>query len=96
MSHYIVAQLDILDPEGYKKYEAGFMAVFEQYEGKLLAVDEDHRLLEGSWPYTRTVIIEFPSEEASLNWYQSDAYQALAQHRFAASNANISIIKGLS
>jgi len=95
LTHYIVAQIDIVDRETYAKYEAGFMEIFVKYDGTMLAVDEDPKLLEGSWPYTRTVLISFPSQEQAMDWYQSDEYQALAQHRFASSSANISVIKGL-
>ncbi|MFT5561998.1 MAG: hypothetical protein ACJA0W_002983 [Candidatus Azotimanducaceae bacterium] len=95
MTHYMIAQIDIVDRESYAKYEAGFMEIFARYDGTMLAVDEDPKLLEGGWPYTRTVLIAFPSEVQALDWYQSDEYQALAQHRFASSGANISLIKGL-
>ena len=95
MAHYIIAQINIDDRETYANYEEGFMEIFAKYDGSLLAVDEDPRLLEGSWPYTRTVLISFPGEAQALDWYQSDEYQALARYRFASSSANISIIKGL-
>lgn len=95
MSHYLIAQIDILDREGYSAYEAGFFEVFAKFSGKLLSVDEEPHLLEGSWTYTRTVLVEFPDKEAALAWYQSDEYQTLAKHRFASSTANIAMIKGL-
>lgn len=95
MTHYLIAQIDIVDRETYAKYEAGFMEIFAKYNGTMLAVDEAPKLLEGSWPYTRTVLISFPSESQALDWYQSDEYQALAQHRFASSSANVVTIKGL-
>ena len=95
MSHYNIARIDIIDREAYSKYEAGFMEIFSQYEGKLLAVDEAPKVLEGEWPVTRTVLVEFPSEESAMTWYQSEAYQALAQHRFASSDGNIALLKGL-
>ena len=83
VSHYLVAQIEIADREQYSDYEAGFVEVFLKYKGKMLAVDEQPDLLEGSWPFTRTVLIEFPSSEAALDWYRSDEYQDLAKHRFA-------------
>ena len=95
MTHYLIAQINILDRETYTKYEAGFMQVFAKYDGSLLAVDEESKRLEGSWPYTRTVLISFPTAAQALAWYQSDDYQALAQHRFASSTANVCLIKGL-
>ncbi|MEO2177281.1 MAG: DUF1330 domain-containing protein [bacterium] len=95
MSHYLVAQIDIVDRDEYSKYEAGFLDIFSKYEGKMLAVDEQPNLLEGNWPFTRTVLVEFPSSEAALDWYQSDEYQNLAKHRFASSSANIVMLKSL-
>ena len=95
MSHYLIATIDILDREEYARYEEGFVEVFSKYNGKILAVDENVKLLEGSWPATRTVLIEFPSEPEAMDWYASSEYQELAKHRFAASNGNVTLIQGL-
>ena len=95
MAHYLVAQIDIKDREKYAEYEAGFIDIFASYKGKLLSVDENVSLLEGKWPATRTVLIEFPSKEEALAWYESEEYQSLAKHRFASSTSDIVIISGL-
>ena len=94
-THYLIARIDINDREGYSKYQAGFMEIFSQYDGKMLSVDEAPKLIEGEWPISRTVLIEFPSKESAMAWYESEAYQALAQHRFASSDGNIVLLKGL-
>jgi len=95
MTHYLIARIDIHGREEYSKYQAGFMEIFSQYDGKMLSVDEAPKLIEGEWPVSRTVLIEFPSKESAMAWYESEAYQALAQHRFASSNGNIVLLKGL-
>ena len=95
MSYYLIATIDIVDREEYAIYEEGFMDIFSKYNGKLLSVDENVKLLEGSWPATRTVLIEFPSELDAMDWYTSTEYQELAKHRFAASEGNITLIQGL-
>ena len=95
MAHYVIAQIDIKDRKKYAAYEAGFMDVFTSYKGKLLSVDENASLLEGQWPATRTVLIEFPSKEEALAWYESEEYQSLAKHRLAASTSDIAVISGL-
>jgi len=95
LSVYLIANLQIEDREQYAAYEAGFMAIFEQYQGRLLAVDEAQQVLEGEWPYTRTVLIAFPDEAAARAWYDSPAYQALAEHRRAASVGHLAMVKGL-
>ena len=94
MTYYLIARIDIDNREEYSKYEAGFMEIFSQYDGKMLSVDEAPKLIEGQWPVSRTVLIEFPSEDSAMAWYHSEAYQTLAQHRFDSSDGNIVLLKG--
>lgn len=96
MSVYLVGKITIRDRSGYSVYEAGFMQVFEKYRGRLLAVDEEPETLEGAWNCTRTVLIEFPTREDALAWVSSDEYRALARHRWAASTADIAMIKSFA
>ncbi|MDP6376273.1 MAG: DUF1330 domain-containing protein [Pseudomonadales bacterium] len=95
MAVYFVVQIDIEDRGRYGQYEAGFMEIFGHHGGKVLSVDEDPILLEGTWPHTRTVLLEFPDAHAARTWYDSPAYQQLARHRFAASTSNAVMIQGL-
>ncbi|MDH5737654.1 MAG: DUF1330 domain-containing protein [Gammaproteobacteria bacterium] len=95
MSVYVIAQIQIHDRDKYSEYEAGFMEIFASYNGKLLSVEESPQVLEGDWSFTRTVLLQFPTGEEAGAWYYSDEYQALAQHRFAASGANIALINAL-
>jgi uncharacterized protein (DUF1330 family) len=94
VSSYFLAQINIKDPVEYNRYLEGFDRVFEKYNGKVLAVDENVKVLEGQWPFGRTVLIQFPSEMELLNWYNSPEYQQLAKHRQNASSANIALIQG--
>lgn len=95
MPAYVVATVSIHDRESYKHYEAGFMDTFTPYGGRVVSVDEEVEVLEGEWPATRTVILEFESVATAKAWHGSAAYQKVAQHRFAASSANLVIVRGL-
>ena len=95
MSVYLIAQLNIHDRVTYAKYGSAFMDIFTRYSGKLLSVEEAPLVIEGEWGYTRTVLLEFPSQEQARAWYESEDYQAIAQHRRAASAANLVLIRGL-
>jgi uncharacterized protein (DUF1330 family) len=96
MSVYLIAQIAIHDHEEYRKYIEGFRDIFAKYEGKMLVIDDQVTILEGEWPYNRTVLIHFPGEEEARRWYESPEYQGLAKHRFASSKANIIMAKGRS
>ena len=95
MAVYIVAQISIHDRAEYQQYEAGFFEVFARYTGELLAVSENPTVVEGEWPYTRTVLLRFPSAEEARRWYDSPEYQRIAQHRFRASKANAVLVEAL-
>ena len=96
LSVYLIAKINIFDRETYAKYEQGFMPIFEKYEGRMLSVDENPTVLEGSWPSTRTVISQFKDREAAMAWYNSDEYQELMQNRLKASEGDIIITQDLS
>lgn len=95
MAVYIIAQLSIHDRTEYERYQAGFLEIFARYTGELLVVSENPVVVEGEWPYTRTVLLRFPSAEDARRWYESPEYQALAQHRFRAATANVIIAEAL-
>ena len=61
MSSYFVALINIDDQTRYEQYLAGFDEVFEQYNGRVVSVDDSPRVLEGEWPAARTVLIRFPT-----------------------------------
>jgi uncharacterized protein (DUF1330 family) len=94
MAAYMIAQISIHDRVEFEKYLAGFMEAFTPYDGRILAAKDSVEVVEGNWPYSRTVILEFPSIEQARNWYHSSAYQAVAQHRFKASTENSVFVEG--
>ncbi len=93
MTVYLVAHIRIHDRTRYAQYEAGFGEVFAQFRGTILGVDDDTNHLEGENPTDRSVIISFPSEEDALAWYNSDAYQTIAVHRFESSDAELTLVR---
>ena len=94
MSNYFIAYIKIHHPEEYERYLEGFDEVFEKYKGEVIVVDDRPTVLEGEWPYTRAIVIRFPSEEELLRWYESPEYRSIAKHRSEASEADIIVAKG--
>ena len=95
MTVYAIATLNIHDRERYAAYEGGFMDILSKHDGSILAVDESPATIEGTWDFTRTVLISFPDRAAFDAWYESDAYQEILTHRLAASNGNVVLLDGL-
>ena len=64
-----------------------------QYGGKVLVADREVKDVEGS-PKQVIVIIEFESEEAAQQWYNSPEYTAVKGLRTSATEGWLAIAKG--
>jgi uncharacterized protein (DUF1330 family) len=92
---FVVVQIAINDRDEYRQYEtAGHQEIFDRFSGKVVGIDEDVDIVEGSWPFTRTVIIEFPSKELARAWYDSDDYQAVVGLRHRSTTSNLVMVSG--
>ncbi len=94
MSLYFVVQLAITDEGQYKKYLEECDRIFEKYDGKYLAVDENYIVIEGSPKYKRIVIISFENEKDFNDWYYSDSYQSILKYRLAGSQSEAVLVHG--
>ena len=94
MPAYVIGQVTVHDSAEYEKYLAGFMDAFAPFDGRVLVAANDVDVHEGTWPRTRTLVLEFPSMEHAQGWYKSPAYQSIAQHRFKAATSNIILAHG--
>lgn len=94
MTAYVMVQLQITDPDGFKEYAARVPPTIEKYGGRYVVRGGDYEVLEGGWPERRHVVLEFPSREDARAWYDSEDYAPLKAMRFAASDGNAILIDG--
>jgi uncharacterized protein (DUF1330 family) len=95
MAAYVIADVDIADPEGYKEYTAHTPASIAGHGGRFIVRGGPCEVLEGEWEPGRVVVIEFPTMADALGWYRSEDYQELAKIRQAASTAKILAVEGV-
>jgi uncharacterized protein (DUF1330 family) len=91
---YVVITEEIHDPELMREYEQASVPSIFDHKGKVLVVDDDVKVLEGSWQGTRTVVVEFESVEAAQAWYDSEEYAKAKPLRQKAATCNGVILKG--
>lgn len=91
---YAILTEDIHDGPAMEEYGRASTASLLEHGGKVLVVDEDVEVLEGSWHGTRTVVVEFPSVDAAREWYRSPSYRAALPLRQAAADCNVVIATG--
>jgi uncharacterized protein (DUF1330 family) len=90
---YWVANVDISNPDEYKKYVAANAVPFRKYGAKFLTRGGKSEMVEGKLR-SRVVVLEFPSFEAALACYRSPEYAAAKKLREGASVADIVILEG--
>ncbi|MHB8646264.1 MAG: DUF1330 domain-containing protein [Thermomicrobiales bacterium] len=95
MAAYVIAQVDVNDPERYVEYRKMVPASIEKYGGKFIARGGSAEVLEGdkSLPQ-RLVIIEFESMERAKAWWASEEYREAKALRQATSTGTLFLVDG--
>jgi uncharacterized protein (DUF1330 family) len=95
MPAYLIANVDVKDPDRYDAYRQDVPASIERFGGRYLARGGTADVLEGTWPVKRLVIVEFPSRERAMAWWSSDDYASLKALRQATADSQLVIVDGL-
>jgi uncharacterized protein (DUF1330 family) len=100
MSAYIILDIQELpeDPRNMIPYQQQVEETMALYGGGYRSLIR-HRVqpLEGDWhPPHGVVVLEFPSYEQALAWYQSPEYAPLLKLRVANTRADTILVEGLA
>ena len=81
MSAYIVfTRTKTIDQKELEIYWAGIRTTTKGHPIEVLVAYGKHEVLEGD-PIEGIVIAKFPDVKAAKDWYYSEAYQNVAEHR---------------
>lgn len=94
MAAYIIAQINVTDPEKYQEYAKLAGPASAKYGGRFLVRGGTKTTLEGDIPYQRLVVTEFPDVEAAKRFYHSVEYQAARERRLGGADFNMVIVEG--
>ena len=96
MSVYLVADIDVHDPEMYEDYSRAAQATFRGYgEVEYLVRGGEVTPLEGDLRPKRFFIIRFEDREKALTWYNSPAYQEEMKIREASATSDLFMVEGV-
>jgi uncharacterized protein (DUF1330 family) len=95
MPAYLIANVHVTNPDGYRAYTEQVGATIAAHGGRFLARGGSVEVLEGDWEPQRLVILEFPTFEAAHTWYHSAEYQTLKAVRTQHSQGQIVLTEGL-
>lgn len=95
MAAYLIAKVEIDDPEIYANYTAKSPEIIKKFGGKFLSRGGALDVLEGDDFSGRIVIVEFPDRAAACGFYQSEEYQAARLIREPISSAQFIVVDGV-
>lgn len=89
---YLVGLPKITDTDMFaKEYASKVADTLKPFDGKFLVRTPEKLVKEGE-ETTLTVVIEFPSKEKALDWYNSDEHQKIVVQRRKATDPKSTIV----
>jgi len=95
MAAYIIGELNVHNPERYANYTKHTPKTIADHGGKFIVRGGNPKNLEGGKAEPRFVVVEFPNMEKLMEWYHSDAYQAIIPIRQEAAEGRIVAVEGV-
>jgi len=94
MAAYLIAIVNVTDPDRYAEYKKLSPGAIAAYGGKFIARGGPVVSLEGPEPAGRVVVVEFPSLEQAEKCYRSPEYAAAKAKREGAAEAQFFVVDG--
>src|SRR4051812_38758803 len=94
MAGYIIAEVQVTDPERYEEYRRQVEGTIAAYGGKYLVRGGKSEGLEGDSPKGRLVVIEFDSYDRAKAWYDSQEYAGPKSLRQDTSTGRVILVDG--
>ena len=95
MAAYLIARVNVTNPDKYENYKALAPADISKFGGKYLARGGATKVLEGDTESRRVVILEFPDMDTARAFYSSPEYAAARAERKGAADGQFLIVEGL-
>ena len=95
MAAYVIAQVEITDPQAFERYRAEVPATLAAFGGRFIVRGGASETLEGDWQPKRLVILEFPDRATAKAWWSSQAYAAPKALRQRSAHTELIVIDGV-
>lgn len=95
MAGYVIAEVEVTDPQGFEEYRQMVPATIEKYGGRFVVRGGSTETLEGQWVPKRLVVIQFDSVERAKQWWASEEYRDAKALRQRTAVTNLVIVEGV-
>lgn len=95
MKYYAVAEIEITDRSWVAAYVENVTKLVERYGGRYLARTSNVEKIEGERnPPQIFLIIEWPSKDAAIEFYESDEYKPYLKSRIEGARNEFMLVAG--
>jgi uncharacterized protein (DUF1330 family) len=95
MTAFVIASVNVTNPEKYKDYMALSPGAIAAHGGKFVVRGGNPEILEGEWPRPRVVVVEFASREAAKKFYDSVEYTEARKKREGAAEFSMIVVDAI-
>ena len=94
MPAYILALVEILQPERYTEYAPMAAKAVEAFGGRYIVRGGRQEVLEGEWNPKRIALIEFENMEKAKAWWNSEQYREAKALRQSIARSTLLAVEG--
>lgn len=94
MAAYLIAEINVHNPQGYEEYRKLVGPSLQKYNGKFLVRGGKVEMIEGSWNPKRLVVCEFESMARAREWYESPEYAKAKEVALKNATRNLIFVEG--
>ena len=92
---FVIATVEVTDAAGYEGYKTAAQAAIAAHGGRYLVRGGESEIVEGAFPGSRFVVLEFPDLATARAFVASADYAAAKAHRAGAASMNMVIVEGV-
>jgi len=95
MKYYFIGEIEVTDQSWVPDYVSNVTGLVERSGGPYLARTPKIEKIEGERkPLQMCVILEWPSKEAAVSFYESEAYRPYRQNRLSGAKNEFLLVAG--
>jgi uncharacterized protein (DUF1330 family) len=95
MKYYFIGEIEVTDQSWVPDYVSNVTRLVERSGGRYLARTPKIEKIEGERePLQTCVILEWPSKEAAVSFYESEAYRPYRQNRLSGAKNEFLLAAG--
>ena len=95
MSAFVIAEVEVTDPETFEEYRKLVPPTIEAFGGRYMVRGGAIDSREGGWQPKRIVVIEFDDAARAEAWHDSDLYAPARALREASTRTRMIVVEGV-